>query len=347
MVNAKQKLKTLSVIGAGYWGQNIVRNFYEIGVLHTICDVNEELLLRYKSQYPDINITTNIQDIFNNPLITQVAIATPTPTHYAIAKQVILSGKDVYVEKPLCLDFLEGEELVRLAEEKGSILMVGHILQYHPSILKLQEMVKSGELGIIHYIAASRLNLGKIKIKENAIWDLATHDVSIMLSLLNDRMPLHVRCTGGDYFTDGGGDIALMVMEFPDNVQAHIHVSWLNPIKEQKLTVIGSMGIAVFDDTRPWNEKLTFYRNHIVFDEDNIPQENPQKGEYIGEIVGNPLKSECIHFLQCSKNRTTPKTGGRESLRVLGVLQAAQESFNENGQIKDPFLIQQSLLVGT
>lgn len=339
--------QSVAVIGAGCWGKNIVRNFYELNALHTICDINESLLQRYVARYPSIKTTNSVAGVLNNPLITQVAIATPSSTHYELAKQALLAGKDVYVEKPFCLDTAEAEELVKLAEELGRILMVGHILQYHPSIVKLQEMIEAGVLGQIQYIASNRLNLGKIKTKENVLWDLATHDISIILSLCGYHLPLLVRCMGSEFISEAGADIALMTMEFPENIRTHIFVSWLNPIKEHKLTITGSRAMVIFDDTKPWKEKLTIFKDPIIWTDKNVPLENPQDGEHIGEGQGNPLKEECRHFMRCSVNRTTPKTSGREGLTVMKVLAAAQESLSENGTTKEPSLIQHSLLVGT
>lgn len=338
--------KTVAVVGAGRWGKNLVRNFHELKALHTVCDLDPKLLKTYQEQYSNIHITSNFKSILENPAITRVAIATPTPTHYQYAKEAILAGKDVYVEKPLCLDYAEGEELVKLADDQNRVLMVGHILQYHPCIQKLQEMVAHGELGTIQYIAANRLNHGNVKWKENAIWDLATHDVSIILSLCDYQLPLQVRCMGGEYLTDGGADVAMISLEFPGNMRAHVYVSWLNPVKEHKFTIIGSKGTLVFDDTKIWKEKLTFFDN-VRWTGDNGVKDMHKGGRFIETEQREPLRDECSHFLYCSKHRTVPKTNGQEGLTVLQVLQAAQESVLDNGHAKCPSQAQQSLLVGT
>lgn len=339
--------KTVAVVGAGRWGKNLVRNFHELKALHTVCDLDPKLLSLYQQQYPDIHVTTNFKSILENTSITQVAIATPTPTHYQYAKEAILAGKDVYVEKPLCLDFAEGEELVKLAEKQKRILMVGHILQYHPCIQKLQEMVARGDLGTIQYIAANRLNHGNVKLRENAIWDLATHDVSIILSLCDYQLPLQVRCMGGEYLSDGGADVAILSMEFRDNMRTHVYVSWLNPVKEHKFTVVGSKGTLVFDDTKVWAQKLTFFDTSEIWSHDQVTKEQHKEGRWIETDQKEPLRDECSHFLHCSVNRKTPKTNGQEGLTVLQVLQAAQESILEGGSAKDPSQSQPSFLVGT
>jgi len=339
--------KTVAVIGAGHWGKNLVRNFYQLNALHTVCDLDLKLLESYQEQYEGVNVTSNLKSVLEDPTISQVAIATPTPTHYQLAKEAILAGKDVYVEKPLCLDYLEGEELVKLAEKKNRILMVGHILQYHPCIKKLQEMVAKGDLGDIQYIASNRLNHGSVKLKENAIWDLATHDVSIILSLCNYNLPHQVRCMGGEYLSDGGADVAMLSMEFPNNLRTHVYVSWLNPVKEHKFTVIGSKGTLVFDDTKSWEEKLTFYDAYEIWAADNNGKDFQNRGKLIETLQGEPLKEECSHFLNSSLKHVTPKTNGREGLSVLQVLQSAHESALDSGHAKDPSQTQQSLLVGT
>nr|NGX58778.1 UDP-2-acetamido-3-amino-2,3-dideoxy-D-glucuronate N-acetyltransferase [Chlamydiota bacterium] len=329
-------VKNLAVIGAGRWGKNLVRNFFELKVLHTICDTNEALLDQYQEKYPDVQLTTNLKTVLENPNISRVVIASPAFQHYKMAKQALLAGKDVYVEKPLCLDCSEAEELIQISEKKGLILMVGHLLQYHPCVLRLEELIGAGELGKLQYIVSNRLNLGAYRLEENALWNFAPHDVSVILSLCGHRLPDQVRCTGAAYISTSIADTTLTILRFPGNIRAHIYVSWLNPFKEQKLVVVGSNGMAVFDDTKPWKEKLLLYRNHVTWTDGHIPLATKNEPENIVPTEKEPLRNECLHFIRYCDERITPKTDGHEGLRVLKVLQAAQASLNEDGTAKLP-----------
>jgi UDP-2-acetamido-3-amino-2,3-dideoxy-glucuronate N-acetyltransferase len=329
-------MKNTVVIGAGRWGKNLARNIYELGALHTICDPDEGLLDAHQKQYPDIQTTTNFQSVLENPLLTRFVISAPASLHYSLAKQALLAGKDVFVEKPLCLDLQEAEELIQLAAERRQILMVGHILQYHPCVRRLQELIGAGELGKLQYIVSNRLNLGAIRTEENALWDLAPHDISVVLSLCNQAIPETVKCLGGAFISPGIADTALTTMRFKGNLRAHIYVSWLNPYKEQKLVVVGSHGMLVFDDTKPWDEKLLLYRNHLTWTNGTIPNVSQIQAEKIEVAPAEPLKEECRHFLKCCDERIEPRTDGREGMRVLKVLQAAQASLNVDGMAKNP-----------
>jgi len=328
--------QTVALIGAGYWGKNIARNLYELGALRTICDVNEALLDKYQELYPGTKLTTNIKHILDDDFVSEVMIAAPAPAHFSLAKQVLFADKDLYVEKPLCLSQTEGKELVDLAEKRNRILMVGHILQYHPCVNKIQTMLKNGELGRLQYIVSNRLNLGKIQTQESALWSYAPHDISVILSLCSHRLPLQVRCNGGAFLSEGIADVSLTTMTFADNIRAHIYVSWLNPYKEQKLVVVGSTGMLVFDDTKPWDDKLVLYRDPVTWTHGKIPIENKQEGENIDVPQSEPLRNECEHFLKCCRTRTVPKTDGQEGMRVLKVLQAADISLKEDGEVKEP-----------
>lgn len=329
-------LRNIAVVGGGRWGKNLIRNFFEIGALHTICDMNEALLDSYLETYPDINTTTNFNSILENPLLSRIVIAAPAIQHYTLAKKALLAGKDVYVEKPLCLDCGEARELIDLARKGGRILMIGHLLQYHPYVLKLQELVSTGELGKLQYIVSNRLNLGAVRTEENALWNFAPHDVSVILSLCGHQMPKSVRCLGGDFVSQGVADTTLMTLRFNGGIRSHIYVSWLNPYKEQKLILTGSHGMAVFDDTKPWEEKLVFYRTQIKWDNGIIPQIESESFEPIVVPPAEPLKEECQHFIKCCDERIQPRTDGEEALRVLKVLQAAQESMDADGIAKNP-----------
>jgi UDP-2-acetamido-3-amino-2,3-dideoxy-glucuronate N-acetyltransferase len=240
------------------------------------------------------------------------------------------------VEKPLCLEVEEAQNLVALAEKQQLVLMVGHLLQYHPCIQKLQSLLAEGELGKLHYITSNRLNLGKIRREENALWSFAPHDLSVILSLAGNQVPEQIACTGESYLTNGVADTTLTALRFAGGVRAHIFVSWLNPFKEQKLTVVGSNGMAVFDDTRPWPEKLLLHRHYLTWTNGQIPTPNKNKGQPLQVEESEPLRNECAHFLECCSGRRKPRTDGNEGLRVLEVLQAAQRSLDSNGQTITP-----------
>lgn len=325
--------KNVAVVGIGRWGKNLARNFFQLDVLHSICDMNESLLDEAQKLYPDdVHLTSNYHAVLENPVIKRVVIAAPAILHYKLAKEALLAGKDVYVEKPFCMDISEGEELHKMAEERELILMVGHLLQYHPCIQKLQNMVATEAIGKLQYIVSNRLNLGSIRIEENALWNFAPHDISVILSLNENRLPQEVRCIGSALVNKGVEDMSLTTLQFEGEVKAHIYVSWLNPFKEQKLTVVGSSGMIVFDDTLPWQDKLSYYPNYLRWIDESHAVINPVTLEKIIVPEAEPLREECSHFIKCCNERQTPRTDSLEGLRVLRVLQAAQESMRLNGE---------------
>jgi UDP-2-acetamido-3-amino-2,3-dideoxy-glucuronate N-acetyltransferase len=326
----------LALVGAGYWGKNLARNFHALGALHTLCDSCEATLQGYGSDYDAVQKSASFDKVLEDKSINKIAIAAPAHLHYRLARQAILAGKDVFVEKPLCLDTAEAEDLVALADQRSRILMVGHLLQYHPSIMQIQHLVRSGELGKLQYITSNRLNLGKIRQEENALWSFAPHDLSVILSLVDSQLPIEVRCIGGSYLTDGVADTTLTTLKFQNGVRAHVYVSWLNPFKEQKLTVVGSQGMLVFDDTRPSHEKLLIHRNYLTWTSGRNPTPNKASGEYLTVEPSEPLSNECQHFLDCCASRTKPRTDGKEGLRVLQVLKAANESLLDEGERRIP-----------
>jgi UDP-2-acetamido-3-amino-2,3-dideoxy-glucuronate N-acetyltransferase len=329
--------KNVAVVGCGKWGKNLARNFHQLGTLHTICDANESLLDKFQSQYPDVKSTSNYTSVLEDNAITRIVIAAPSFKHFELAKQALRVGKDVYVEKPLCMNSHEAEELILLAEDRKLILMVGHLLHYHPCLRRLQELTDGGELGKVQYIVSNRLNLGALRLEENALWDLAPHDVSVILALCGQRMPVQVRCTGEALISEGIADTALISLKFEGGVSAHIYASRVNPYKEQKLTVVGSQGMAVFDDTSAWENKLLLYRNPLNWPEgSSMPVINNITPEKVNVPQSEPLRTECEHFIQCCEKRMKPKTDGQEGLRVLKVLQAAQASLVTDGERINP-----------
>jgi UDP-2-acetamido-3-amino-2,3-dideoxy-glucuronate N-acetyltransferase len=327
---------TIAVFGCGYWGKNLVRNFHALGALKMVCDPAEPGRATAKQIAPGVVIADNFEGALADQSISAIAIAAPAALHYSLVKAALTAGKDVFVEKPLCLDVREARELVALADKVGKVLMVGHLLQYHPCIQMLQSMVAQGDLGKLHYVTSNRLNLGKIRREENALWSFAPHDISVILSLANAQMPERINCNGGVYLNQGIADTTLTAMGFPGGLRAHIFVSWLNPFKEQKLTVVGSSGMAVFDDTKPWAEKLVVHRHYLTWENGQVPTPSKAKGEAVVVPESEPLRNECQHFIDCCRDRRIPRTDGREGLRVLAILQAAQQSLDLNGDSIDP-----------
>jgi UDP-2-acetamido-3-amino-2,3-dideoxy-glucuronate N-acetyltransferase len=327
---AKNMKKNIAVIGCGYWGKNLVRNFYELNALHAICDSDESKLSSFKEKYPDLLFYSNYRDLFKEPIVQAVVISTPAATHYALAKEALLSNKDIFVEKPIALNYKEGAELVALAKSRKKLLMVGHILEYHPAVTKLKELIDKGELGKIHYIYSNRLNLGKFRTEENILWSFAPHDISIILYLLGE-MPHEVSAHGGNYLNPNITDVTVTTLDFASGTKAHIFVSWLHPYKEQKLIVIGDKKMVLFDDVSP-KDKLIAY-NHKIDWIERLPVPHPEDAKPIEIEKKEPLKSECEHFIECLTSRETPKTDGASGLKVLQILEACQESLRENGKI--------------
>jgi UDP-2-acetamido-3-amino-2,3-dideoxy-glucuronate N-acetyltransferase len=336
--HAKQVLKksalnsrsSIAVIGSGYWGKNLVRNYHNLGALRVICDQDEIKLSSFKKKYTDVEVSSEFNKVLRCENIQAVVIATPAETHFELARQALLAGKHAFVEKPLTLDENDAYELISLAEERDLILMVGHLLQYHPAFIRLKELVVNGELGRINYICSHRLNLGKIRREENILWSFAPHDISMILSLVGEE-PESISATGGNYLHQKIADFTTTHFEFPSGLKAHIFVSWLHPFKEQKLVVVGDRNMAVFDDTRPWNEKLVIYPHQITW-ENNIPVPAKAEPKSVDILEQEPLSMECEHFLQCIATGETPLTDGREGLRVLRILNASQRSMDENGR---------------
>jgi UDP-2-acetamido-3-amino-2,3-dideoxy-glucuronate N-acetyltransferase len=282
--------RNIAVIGCGYWGKNLVRNFDELGALHTICDARSEILQEFTLRYPMAKKQSSYQEVLHDKEIAGLAISTPAATHYSLAREALLADKDVFVEKPLALKVEEGQELVDLAREKGKLLMVGHLLEYHPAVIKLKELIDSGQLGKIQYIYSNRLNLGKFRTEENILWSFAPHDISVVLLLLDGETPQEVSSHGGNYLHPEIADVTLTTMSFRDGTRAHIFVSWLHPFKEQRLVVVGSKKMAEFDDTEAVN-KLRLYAHDIEWI-DRLPVPRRKEPEVIRISQDEPLKNE-------------------------------------------------------
>src|SRR5437016_8605364 len=321
-----RKIK-VAVVGVGYWGKNLARNVHELDALEVLCDPDGSVEAACKHNYGNARFCSEVNDVLSDPTIDAVALATPAVTHYEMARAALEAGKDVLVEKPLAIDVRHGEDLVKLAEARRRILMVGHILRYHPAILKLQKLIQDGALGKINYLYSNRLNIGKIRTEENILWSFAPHDISVMLSLLNE-MPAHITCQGGAYLNRDVTDVTLSHFEFPSGVHAHIFVSWLHPINEQLLVVVGSEKMAIFDDTA--EHKLVLYPHRVEW-RNRIPTAVKANGEIVDLEDREPLRAECQHFLDCVKSRTSPVSDGAEGLRVLRVLDACQRALHNGG----------------
>jgi UDP-2-acetamido-3-amino-2,3-dideoxy-glucuronate N-acetyltransferase len=315
--------RNIACIGAGYWGLNLVRNFHDLGALLWTCEFDEERRAYIADLYPQVRLTGTIDDVLTDTDVAGVVIATPAETHGRLVRQALLAGKDVYVEKPLSLSVVEGQQLVRLAHDKGRLLMVGHLLWYHPALLQLKKLIAAGELGRIQYIYSHRLNLGKIRREENILWSFAPHDISIILGLVGE-MPEVIEAHGGNYLHEQIADVTVSTFSFPSGVKAHIFVSWLHPIKEQKLVVVGDRKMAVFNDVEPENKLLVY--PHAIHWKNQLPIASKAEAYPVPFEKTEPLRAECQHFLECLHTRKPPRTDGQEGLRVLTVLQQCQEA---------------------
>jgi predicted dehydrogenase len=326
----------VACVGAGYWGKNLVRNLHGLAGcrLKYVCDADKETCRRMASQYPDVAVAADLEDVLRDPELDAVVIAVPVPSHYAVAKRAIECGKHTYVEKPLTLSTQEAERLVELAEGKGLTLMVGHLLEYHPAVERIKAIVDSGEIGDIRYVYSQRLNLGIVRENENAFWSLAPHDISVMLYLMNAPRPLRVHAVGRAYLRPGIEDVVFVAVEFADNRMGHVHVSWLDPHKTRRITVVGSKKMAVFDDMET-SEKIRIYDKgaEAVLNEAYANSITLHDGDITIPRVGmsEPLKLECQHFVDCVRTGARPRSDGRDGLRVVQILEAAERSLRNGG----------------
>ena len=317
----------VALIGCGYWGKNLARNFAQLGALSVVCDsqaAGRDLALKTVPGYP---VTADLDYVLRADHIPAVAIATPAETHFNIVRRCLDAGKDVFVEKPLALTYEEGAQLVRLASLRQRVLMVGHVLEYHPGVLRLRELVSSGELGSVRYIYSNRLSLGKIRREENILWSFAPHDIAIILRLIG-RMPFEVCACGGAYLQANIPDVTVTNLLFDNGVRGHIFVSWLHPFKEQRLVVIGSRKMISFDDV---NKRLVLYDQRVELTNDGALTLMKGEGQEVTYAGSEPLQRECEAFLVAIGTRTPPLTDGASGLRVLKVLQMAQRSIVTNG----------------
>jgi UDP-2-acetamido-3-amino-2,3-dideoxy-glucuronate N-acetyltransferase len=322
------KTPNVAVVGSGYWGRNLVRNFHELGVLGAVCDTQQKVLDEARQKY-GVRTVRALDEIISDPTVDAVVIAAPAVLHYEFVKRTLLGNKDVFVEKPLALRAEEARELVDLARVRDRILMVGHILEYHPAIVELERLIKNGDLGKIQYIYSSRLNLGKLRTEENILWSFAPHDISAILFLLGET-PTEVATHGGSYLNPPIVDTTLTSCNFKSGVKAHIFVSWLHPFKEQKLTIVGDRKMAVFDDVEA-ERKLVLY-SHWINWVDRVPVAQKEEGKAVPIPRAEPLRLECAHFVQCLRTRERPRTDGESAVKVLQILEACERSLGDRGK---------------
>jgi UDP-2-acetamido-3-amino-2,3-dideoxy-glucuronate N-acetyltransferase len=319
----------VGLAGCGYWGRNLARNLHQMGHLRAVCDPSAKALKEAKAAYPGVKVTREFSDLLKDPKLKAIAVAAPAALHHDLARKALAAGKDVFVEKPLALRVPQAEELVELARGRKRVLMVGHILEYHPAIRKLKDLVDAGELGDIHYVYSNRLNLGKVRQEENILWSFAPHDISVIL-LLVGAMPEWASTSGQHYLQHDVADVTMTCLAFPGKARAHIFVSWLHPFKEQKLVVVGSRKMAVFDDVIKEGKLKIFDKGIEWKDGQPVTRQTAESTLFFPET--EPLREELAHFVDCVRSRKAPRTDGANGLRVLRVLDACQRSIAGNGQ---------------
>lgn len=324
----------VGVAGLGYWGPNLARNFAGLAdsELRWVCDGSQQARERAAAQFPGARVAADLQELLDDPELDAVVLATPVPSHADLAVRVLEAGKHCFVEKPLAQAVADAERAVAAAERAGRLLMVGHLLEYHPGVLKLKELADSGELGGIYYIYGNRLNLGKLRADENALWSLGAHDVSVVLALAGEE-PVEAVAHGESYVRPGVEDVVFCYLRFPSGLSAHLHLSWLDPHKERRFTVVGAHKMATFDDMAI-EGKITIYDKGF----DEAPR---GYGEWVtrsGDIYSpqlpsvEPLRLECQEFLDSIREGRAPRSDGRSGLRVVRVLERLQDSLRASGR---------------
>jgi predicted dehydrogenase len=329
---ARPATVSIGVAGLGYWGPNLARNFAALpdADLRWCCDGDAAIRERVAGRFPGARFTGELDDLLGDAELDAVVLATPVPTHATLAVRVLEAGKHCFVEKPLAQSVADAERAVDAARRAGRVLMVGQLLQYHPGVNKLKEIAESGELGDIRYIYGNRLNLGQLRAEENALWSLGAHDVSVLLHLA-DEEPYEVQARGESYMREGVEDVVFAFMRFPSGVAAHLHLSWLDPHKERRFTVVGSKRMATFDDMDS-ERKVTVYDKGFDEKADTYGEYITRSGDIWSPRVPNdePLRLECEHFLACVRERRAPLSDGESGLRVVRVLEGLQQSLDES-----------------
>jgi predicted dehydrogenase len=326
---------SVGVVGLGYWGPNLARNFDRLpdAQLAWLCDASEEALARWGAAFPSARTTSSLDDLLSDDSLDAVVIATPVPTHAELAIRVLAAGKHCFVEKPLARSEHEAEAVVEAARAADRVLMVGHLLEYHPGVERLSELVESGELGDLRYIYSNRLNLGKHRQDENALWSLGAHDVSVILRLAGEE-PAEATAVGESYVKPGVEDVVFAFMRFPSGITAHMHLSWLDPHKERRFTVVGSKRMATFDDME-FERKLTIYDKGFDEDYNSYGEYIARSGDVSSPRISNeePLLIECRHFIERVRDGAEPRSGAESALRVVRVLERLQQALTESSRV--------------
>jgi predicted dehydrogenase len=325
----------LGVVGLGYWGPNLARNFDRLAEadLAWLCDASEAARERWAPQFPDARLTGELDDLLNDESLDAIVLATHVPSHPELAERVLRAGKHCFVEKPLAQSVAEAERVVEAARETGKVLMVGHLLEYHPGVERLRELIEAGELGDVRYVYSNRLNLGQLRSDENALWSLGAHDVSVLLRLAGEE-PYECRAVGESYVNEGIEDVVFGYLRFPSGLAAHMHLSWLDPHKERRFTVVGSKRMATFDDMEI-ERKVTVYDKGFDEDWSSYGEYIARSGDTHSYRIPNeePLRIECRHFLERIADGAEPRSGGESGLRVVRVLEALQQSLEESSRV--------------
>ncbi len=321
----------VGVIGFGHWGINHLRNFDSLGALRACCDVDPAACERAAALFPAVTVLQSPEELLAEPGIDAVVVATPAVTHGKLARQALDAGKHVLVEKPLCLDVAEAEDLRDHAKQCGRTLMVGHLLLYHPAFRAVQELVASGTLGPLRYLYSNRLSLGKVRREENALWSFAPHDISMILALTGG-LPDSVMATSDHYLSDDIADTTMSHLTFPEKIQAHIFVSWLHPFKDHRMVVVAERGMVAFDDVLGGPDKVRLYRHDVGWDGD-VPLVTKAEAEAVPYGSGEPLRAECQAFIDAVASGTPPPSDGAEGVRVLKVLQACQQAIHTGERV--------------
>lgn len=320
----------VAIVGLGYWGPNLARNFAAIDgcELAWLCDGSEQVRARLAAAFPGVRSSAGIEQLLADPELDAVVLATPVPTHAELAARVLEAGKHCFVEKPLATTVADAQRAVDAADETGRILMVGHLLEYHPAVTRLKQLLDEGELGSLYYVYGNRVNLGKLRAEENALWSLGAHDVSVVLHLVGEE-PVECSAHGESYVRGGVQDVVFCYLRFPSGQVAHLHLSWLDPHKERRITVVGSKRMATFDDMRT-EGKLTVYDKGFDEDANSWGEYITRAGESFSPRLANaePLRLECQHFIDCIREGRTPRSDGHSGLRVVRVLETLQRSLD-------------------
>lgn len=322
--------RTIALVGTGAWGTNHLRVWHELGALRSVCDANAERLAEIAREHRDLHTTTGLEEVLDDDDVEGVVVATPAVTHASIASRALEAGKHVLVEKPLAVSVRDAEALLQVAATHDRIVMVGHVLEYHPAFLRLRALAQEGVLGEIRYMYSNRLNFGRVRTEENALWSFAPHDIAMLLRIAAES-PVEVACTGASYLNPELADTTIMQLAFDGAMRAHIYVSWLHPFKEHRFVVIGSEQMAVFDDTAPWPEKLVLYPHQVDWVDGRVPVVHRAEAKPVKVEEGEPLRMECEAFLEAIDTGAPPITDAASGLSVLRVLQAGERSMAAGG----------------